>query len=360
MSVRTIRTTHQDLVLIDSSLHDIGDEIEFGSHNPPVELAIEISNSGANLTGFALMVKVNSAADWVALLQTTLWDTVTGVLQGFSGTIKTLASGQKALAVIRPGPIFAAKFQASIANGALSKGTFTSTTNPTNAKAAQTLTIAVLPPVVDDTFTIGPNTYVWKAAPTTVANQIKIEATVQGSLDNAVAAINGGAGAGTAYGSLTVAHPSVTAARSGDTLVVTAIARGTAGNSIAVSETMVDGSWGNTTLLGGTLETCTLDDQVYTFKHSDNIVDANDVEIGAAKEDTLDNLVTKANATQSRITSVRASATMVSTVAATVNATVGNAIVSTETCAACAWGDTTLNDGITTALTVHCSAKTEY
>lgn len=103
-----------------------------------------------------------------------------------------------------------------------------------------------------DTITIGSKTYTLRAAPTTVANEVKIGATATETAANLIAAINGGAGAGIAYGSLTTAHPDVVAS-AGSAGVVNVVAKvgGTAGNSIATTETGTSTSFGAATLTGG-------------------------------------------------------------------------------------------------------------
>lgn len=131
----------------------------------------------------------------------------------------------------------------------LSQGTASVTGS--GAYAAGTLTLTGNA-VANETVTIGGKTYTWKASVTTGANEVKIGASASDSLDNLIAAINHGAGSGTVYGSATTAHPSGTAAAgAGDTLVFTATAIGTGGNSIATTETMTNGSWGAATLTGG-------------------------------------------------------------------------------------------------------------
>lgn len=106
---------------------------------------------------------------------------------------------------------------------------------------------------VDDAVTIGSVTYVLKAAPTTVANQVKIGATAAETAANLIAAINLDAGAGTLYGSATVAHTTV-AARGGGAGIVDLAARtpGAAGNALATTETGSATAFGTATLTGGT------------------------------------------------------------------------------------------------------------
>ncbi|TIP38615.1 MAG: hypothetical protein E5X77_31675 [Mesorhizobium sp.] len=105
----------------------------------------------------------------------------------------------------------------------------------------------------DDTITIGTTVYTLKAAPTTVAGQVKIGATAAETASNLIAAINGGAGAGTAYGSQTVPHPDV-AAQSDAAGIVGIVAKqaGSAGNAIATTETGSATAFANVTLVGTT------------------------------------------------------------------------------------------------------------
>lgn len=119
------------------------------------------------------------------------------------------------------------------------------------AQATGTLTLSGNA-VADQTVTIGNKTYTWKASVTTTANQVKIGATASDSLDNLIAAITGGAGSGSLYGSATTVHTQVTAAAgAGDTMTVTALEGGDIGNSYATTETMSAGSFGAATLTGG-------------------------------------------------------------------------------------------------------------
>ncbi|RWG53998.1 MAG: hypothetical protein EOQ64_22010 [Mesorhizobium sp.] len=105
---------------------------------------------------------------------------------------------------------------------------------------------------VDDTITLGATVYTLKAAPTTVAGQIKIGATAAETASNLIAAINGGAGAGTAYGSLTTPHPDVSAQSDAAGIVgIVAKTAGAPGNAIATTETGAAIAFSNTTLVGG-------------------------------------------------------------------------------------------------------------
>ncbi len=109
-----------------------------------------------------------------------------------------------------------------------------------------------------------------------IANDILIGATAEASIDNLVAAINKDAGEGTTYGTGTVAHPSVTAAKTAaDILTVTAVSIGDAGNLIAVSTDVSLASWAGAGFLTG----------------GDDADAENDVLIGLNAEASIDNLV---------------------------------------------------------------------
>lgn len=107
-----------------------------------------------------------------------------------------------------------------------------------------------------ETVVIEGQTYTFKTALTasTTANEVLIGAAATDSIDNLIAAINGAAGGGTTYGSLTVANASVTAAAgAGDTMVVTSRIKGTVGNAYATTETLAESgsAWGAATLASG-------------------------------------------------------------------------------------------------------------
>lgn len=86
----------------------------------------------------------------------------------------------------------------------------------------------------------------------TVAYEVLRGADAAAALTNLKKAINGEATAGTNYSTGTVAHPTVEAsAVDSTTLTARARAYGTAGNSIALAETLSAGSWASGTLTGG-------------------------------------------------------------------------------------------------------------
>jgi hypothetical protein len=104
-----------------------------------------------------------------------------------------------------------------------------------------------------ETVTIDTKTYTFQTVLTDVDGNVLIGATASDSIDNLIAAITLGSGAGTLYAASTTLHPTVTAAAgAGDTMDATAKKKGETGNSIATTDTMASGSWGGATLSGGT------------------------------------------------------------------------------------------------------------
>jgi hypothetical protein len=122
------------------------------------------------------------------------------------------------------------------AKGVAATGTFTLTGQPADT----------------ETVVIGAKTYIFQTVLTNVDGNVFIGATASDTLDNLVAAVNLGAGAGTLYAAATVAHPDSTLVQgAGDTVVATALATGTAGNALASTTTVTLGSWGGATYAGG-------------------------------------------------------------------------------------------------------------
>jgi hypothetical protein len=87
-----------------------------------------------------------------------------------------------------------------------------------------------------------------------LANQVKIAPSFDGTMSNLIAAINGGAGAGTAYSASTTPSTQVTAGRLiSHAFTVTAITNGSVGNSIGVtlSTPTTNLTWSSSDLVGG-------------------------------------------------------------------------------------------------------------
>lgn len=117
--------------------------------------------------------------------------------------------------------------------------TITVTSNATNGKI----------------FVIGERTYKFVTALSTgpaVANEIKIGDTLADTKANIIAAINGAAGAGTTYGTGTVANTQVVASAGGTgAVIITAILAGVAGNAIATTTDDSACAWTSTVMAGG-------------------------------------------------------------------------------------------------------------
>lgn len=94
-------------------------------------------------------------------------------------------------------------------------------------------------------------TYTFKTA-ISAAYDVLIGATPDDSLANFVAAVMKGTGEGALYGTGTAANFDASAAKMPTTQVLaTALTGGTAGNTIATTKTLTNGSWGAATLTGG-------------------------------------------------------------------------------------------------------------
>ncbi|SKB08731.1 hypothetical protein SAMN02745166_05012 [Prosthecobacter debontii] len=105
-------------------------------------------------------------------------------------------------------------------------------------------------PVANATVTIGSRTYTFVATPT-LAGHVDLGANAATSASNLAAAINAGAGAGTAYHGSTAAHADVTATVSGTTVTVLARKPGTGAHAVHLTMTVVGGSWDDVFLHGG-------------------------------------------------------------------------------------------------------------
>lgn len=105
----------------------------------------------------------------------------------------------------------------------------------------------------NDTVTINGRAYTFVAAPSS-ADDIDIGGTVEATMDNLMAAINGGVGSGSAYidGS-PVENADVTCKpRAGDVLRVVAKTPGAAGNAVTLASAgATEPTWSAATLLGG-------------------------------------------------------------------------------------------------------------
>jgi hypothetical protein len=116
--------------------------------------------------------------------------------------------------------------------------------------ATNTLTLTGLP-IANETITIDNTTYTFVATPN-AAYEVQIGADASATIDNLIAAMQAGAGAGTVYGTGTAAHPTVTvAAGAGDTMTLTANTPGATGSLIETSEILTEGNFTYDNMYGG-------------------------------------------------------------------------------------------------------------
>lgn len=120
-------------------------------------------------------------------------------------------------------------------------GILTVTVNPSNTNTV----------TVGTTDGSTPAVYTFKTSLAS-AFDVLIDTNIQNTLQNLYNAINAGPGAGTKYGTSTTANFDVFAVQlPAGQMQVTASIPGTAGNSIATTESGLTGSWSDTTLSGG-------------------------------------------------------------------------------------------------------------
>jgi len=181
-----------------------------------------------------------------------------------------------------------------------------------------------------DTVTINDSTYTFEDTLTDSPNYIQIGANANLTLDNFASALNGGAGAGTAYGTGTPTSVDITAVSNGDsTLTVTSIAGGTVGNAVTTTDVAEVLYWGAATLENGTSD---VDGTLYNF------VAAIKGEAGAGTAYAA-SMVTHTTMTAS------ASGDSTMSVSALIAGTAGNAYATTETSASASFGAATLENG---------------
>ena len=152
--------------------------------------------------------------------------------------------------------------------------------------ATATLTVSSTGPLEGESFSIGDQVYTFRATPT-LPFDIDISATPATQATNIAAAINAGAGAGTEYGSGTVANPDVEASAATAVVTLTAKVGGTGGNSITLAENATNIVASGATLTGGTgvsyIEgvdyTVDYDNGVLHITDESAIVDGSDVDV---------------------------------------------------------------------------------
>lgn len=132
----------------------------------------------------------------------------------------------------------------------LSESSFAVYTGSAPVAATGTITFAGVGDA-NDTVTIGGQVYTLKASPTNPFD-VDIGADATGTAANLAAAINAGAGEGTAYGTGTVANSDVTASAALGVVTITARVPGTGGNSITLTKSGTDITVSSATLASGT------------------------------------------------------------------------------------------------------------
>jgi hypothetical protein len=164
---------------------------------------------------------------------------------------------------------------------------------PVNAVAASKVLTFTGNAEDGETVSIGGQSYKFQIA-IGAAYDVLIGASASDTIDNLIAAINGAAGEGSTYGTGTVAHESVTAAKEDtDKLVVTAKTKGESGNSIAIAKTVANATWADdaTALSGGidgtvgvANETCADGSYLYHCIATNTVADANwrRIDLGSA------------------------------------------------------------------------------
>lgn len=148
--------------------------------------------------------------------------------------------------------------------------------------ATGTITFSSTGPVDGETIQIGSQVYTLKTAAADPFD-VTISATPSTMASNLSAAVNAGAGSGTAYGTGTTEHPDVSAGPSAGVVTITAKVTGTAGNSIALVEDATNTAVSGAVLSGGT-GTSYLEGTDYTMDYTNGFLLIKDG--GAIVDDT--------------------------------------------------------------------------
>lgn len=144
--------------------------------------------------------------------------------------------------------------------------------------ASTTLTNSGTIPATGSSFVIGTQTYTWVTALTGAAYEVLIGVSVATSLVNAQSAINGTTGAGSTYGTGTIANPTFIAPTvTSTTLTLTAILTGTQNNSIATTASSSPAShctWSGSTVNSGTPGTGSVPLPLinFSFNHTNGVL----------------------------------------------------------------------------------------
>ncbi len=202
-----------------------------------------------------LMAAVNAANDATGNSGATFQLASNGAasIQGLTGA--QISSVNGAQAVVTANAVGAGTLAAGTGNFLALSDTFANSANvagsPGGATAATKATglfDLTNNPLSGNTVTIGGESYTFVSGAPTAANQVLIGGSANGTLNNLMEAVNNGpagTGAGTNYGTGTVANTSATiTAVAGGQATVQAITAGTAGNSVAISAELSNGAGG--------------------------------------------------------------------------------------------------------------------
>lgn len=212
----------------------IGNTVKFKSNTTTAALrgvtATILDNSDSALTVATLPAAVVNG------------DTYEIVASFVSSDIATLRQG-KGLADAPPGNLFG---DWRIVQNALTK-----ITQRYGLVAASGLLTITTQPGDGDTVTINGKVYTFQTVLTNVNGNVLRGADAAASRDNLIAAINLGAGSGTAYAAATTLNADVRAVASGANVSVIAKVVGTPGNAITTTAVSTHVAWGGATLSGG-------------------------------------------------------------------------------------------------------------
>lgn len=171
-------------------------------------------------------------------------DEVNGIGLDFQGSSNTsiVLSGQNSMAVCFHG----IRVENTSSTDSLDMRFSNLRIEQSNAAFARGVLTLTGQPLDTETVTIGAKIYTYQTVLTNVDGNVFIGATASDSLDNLASAMNLTAGAGTTYAAATTAHPDAITAQEldGDAL---GVGGGTSGIQ-ATTETLTNGSWGQTTL----------------------------------------------------------------------------------------------------------------
>jgi len=185
--------------------------------------------------------------------------------------------------VLQPGETLRVYDSATIDSAPVAaQGTLTLDTIPTGAvKSEGTLTLDTIPTDAD-TMTVDGRVYTWEDSLTNVDGNIYTGGSLAQAKLNLVAAFDLSGTAGVDYATAMTAHATVTiAAFSVNDAVLTAVAPGTAGNTIVTTETytpagnVFDAATLGTTTAGVDGDTMTVDARVYTWQDDLTNADGN-------------------------------------------------------------------------------------